>query len=195
MNEEIVCDFINDYAKSIWEADPKMYLDNRCRYYKIVIEKLEDYIEKYNAYNYVGFDRKSVEKLLKYDKDAFRNEVSQNLSYLIEISKRSNLDYYSGMEKSRDPEKKALHKTLHEEALKEVEDYVMYLIEEAFNNQFMEESLYFFLMAEKYETKPTKALYSKYIDIYFSGTINSFIRELKINQLLKKEKRVRKPIK
>lgn len=182
-------DEITNYAKSIWEATPQHFIDNDYYYYTIVIYKTLDFIERYNSWKYVFFDLESIEELLEYDKNDFRNEMKLKMSYLIEKRVKGDEDYSLGMDKSPKKRDRDLYLCIYERAVDEIVSQVMELVIEAFDNQFIEEILYFFLIVEKYKERPTKKLYCKYMDF---PDKSAFIRDLKINQILAPKKRVKK---
>ena len=177
-------DYITDYAKSIWQAFPEKYITNDYIHYTTILEKLMFYIKKYRATNYIYLDIKLVDKFLNYDRNRIREKIKRDYKKLIKTYINTDFDYYSGMERSKDVDTKDEYEMIYNKSTRRVMEHIMDLTIEAFDNLMIVESLFFFVIAEKYNSIPSKSLFLKYQSAYRSGTIASFIRELKINEIL-----------
>lgn len=184
---------LDEYTKLICEADPENYSCNDYTYYTIVVKALLLYINKYNSYKYMLIEFGGVKRFIDYNRDDFRNEVYRDYSNLMEVYNRIHPYYISGIETSENKKTKSEYKSICESSNRRIVEHLMDLSVEAFELQMIEENLYFFLLVENHKTKPTEELYEEYRKHIFSNTISSFVRELKINQILAPKKRVRKP--
>ena len=124
-----------------------------------------------------------VIKFVNYNRYKCRDEVKRKFPELIELQNRANREFFVGMDYSRGSLKE-IYDSVCESSTEEVVEYMMNLVCEVFNKQMFVEYLFFFLLMERFKTKPTKKLYQRFKNCYHLNNYDSIMRELRINEIL-----------
>jgi len=158
--------------------NPERYEGNNYYYYLIVIEKLYELIEKYDA-EYLSFENEIInDVILDYDFDGFWNFISKRYSDEVYELIKEDERYFEGIDNSDDEDFKDTWNDIYCSSMETIAMEKMGLAIDAFHKLKLDEKLYFLLLLEEYEIKPTEELYKM-----FCNSQEAFKREITISKL------------
>jgi len=166
MEENLVEEAIEALVESEKSNNPDDYCDNEYAEYKIIVNKLNEFIEE-NEADFASFNSEKVnEVLVDYDNDGIFDFIEE----------KYNEELYDSIYNS------SVYCDLFMDKIQYIKDEKIDEAIDEFDDLEIKERLYFFLKLKELSIKPTKELYEKYFDCGEDKT--AFFREISIDYLL-----------
>ena len=158
--------------------NPERYKGNDYCYYLIVIEKLNELIEKYDA-AYLAFENEIInDVIVDYDFDGFWDFIFKRYSDEVYKLIQSDEDYYIGMNDSDDEEVIDAYNDIYCSSVETIAQEKTGLAIHAFYELDIEEKLFSLLLIDKLEKELSES-FSNYI-----GDEAGFLEENTLNNII-----------